>query len=93
MALSFRLDLLKEYVKNYEKRTGEKWNREILAMIAQIGPDHPFFKKAPEDVYYDIMDNEKLIEKEEPDPQQIRVKGRVVFNGREFSKTMFPKYE
>jgi hypothetical protein len=77
----------------YEQNAGHKWTRDILAHIAQLDPNHPDCKEAPEDVYYDVMKNEKVIDKEEPDPQQTKYKHRLIFNGREFSETMYPKYD
>uniref|UniRef100_A0A914C8Q6 Uncharacterized protein n=1 Tax=Acrobeloides nanus TaxID=290746 RepID=A0A914C8Q6_9BILA len=86
-------ELLKEYIKLYEQNAGHKWTRDILAHIAQLDPNHSDCKEAPEDVYYDVMKNEKVIDKEEPDPQQTKYKHRLIFNGREFSETMYPKYD
>lgn len=85
--------LLKEYVKSYEQQAGHKWSRDILAHIAQLKEDNAEFVKAPEDLYYDVMGNEKVIDKQEPDPQQSKYRHRLIFNGREFSETMYPKYE
>ena len=55
----FRNELLKEYVQLYEKAVGYKWSRDILAIIAQIGPNHPYYNKAPEDKDQ-LLDQEPL---------------------------------